>query len=48
VTYTADIGIRDSTVVSCGGCEKCVLAQYFVIVKVGDFCKTRKVMIAVG
>ena len=46
--YIADIGIRVSTVGCCGKCEKRVLAEYLVIAKVGDFCNTTKMTIAVG
>ena len=41
-------GILLSTVVSCGGSEKCGLALFRVIKKVGDFRAATKTMIPVG
>lgn len=48
--YIIDMGIRTgvSTVVGYGRSEKCMLAYCLVIVCVGDFRKTTKMMMTVG
>lgn len=47
VYVVVDTGVLLSTVANCGGCERCVLALFPVIKKVGDLRKATKMIIPV-